>query len=353
MTTIMKDGTVDPGSAPSAPVIAVKGLSVHLNSKRGIVQAVNDVSFEIDRGHMLGLVGESGSGKSVLGRSLLGLIPPSAIARRSGSIQFEGTDLVTLSERELREYRGRRISMVFQDATLALHPTMQIGEQIARPMRRHLHMNRKEAAECAVDLLNEVGIADPRRRSNEYPVQLSGGMRQRVMIAIALSCRPEVVIADEPTTALDVTIQRQVLDLLDKLRRERNLAVLLVSHDLGVVAGRVDEVAVMYAGRLLERGTPAEIFESPLVPYTRDLLHSIPKIDGVRQRRLEAIPGAPPDLAAMPDGCAFASRCRRSDERCFRARPDLTEDDCEPRHLFACWHPMRAALDEEPDGENR
>jgi peptide/nickel transport system ATP-binding protein len=339
-----------PSRGAGTPIIEVKDLVVQLNSPHGVVRAVDQVSFEMYRGKTLGLVGESGSGKSVLGRSLMGLVPQSVIARREGSVIFEGTDILRLPERELRAYRGNRIAMVFQDATVALHPTMSIGEQISRPMRRHLGLTKKQAAVRAVELLDEVGIADPGRRAGDYPVQLSGGMRQRVMIAIALSCEPEVLVADEPTTALDVTIQRQVLDLLDRLRRDRNLAVLLVSHDLGVIAGRVDEVAVMYAGRLMERGSPAEIFESPLVPYTRDLLRSIPKLDGDRRSRLEAIPGVPPDLASVPPGCAFAPRCRYSDSACTQERPDLLADRADATHRFACWHPASEAFSDETVG---
>ena len=305
-------------------LLEVKNLETHFPTRAGTVKAVNNVSFHLDAGDLLGLVGESGCGKSITSLSIMRLIaPPGKIV--GGEIWFKGANyqqaenLLKVSEERMREIRGDDISMIFQDPMTSLNPVYTVGEQIAEALRLHRGLSRKQAYEAAVEAMKEVAIPDPARRVDDYPHQLSGGMRQRVMIAMALACNPELLIADEPTTALDVTIQAQILELLDNLRKTRKLAVLLITHDLGVVAEVADRVAVMYTGRIVEETSVEEIFERPRHPYTQGLLRSVPKLtmEGVtRSARLETIEGIVPSPTNLPEGCHFAPRCPHRFERC-------------------------------------
>ncbi|HXW80552.1 MAG TPA: ABC transporter ATP-binding protein, partial [Acidimicrobiales bacterium] len=293
------------------PVLEVEDLSTHIKLSRSVVQAVGNVSFSIGAGETLGLVGESGCGKSMTGLSIMRLLPNGGHIV-GGTIRLEGTDLVKLSEKHMRDIRGNEISIVFQDSASSLNPTMTIGNQIAEQIRRHTTLNKAEAMGRAVEVLGTVGFPYPSQRLNYYPHQLSGGQRQRVMIAIALSCDPKLLIADEPTTALDVTIQSQILGLLDDLKERLGMAVLLVTHDMGVVAGRSERVNVMYAGRIVETAPTKELFAHMRHPYTQALLGSIPRLTQDRAQRLYSIPGIPPDLTGPPPGCRFAPRCYRA-----------------------------------------
>ena len=320
----------------SDPLLRVRHLRTHIPTPRGLVRAVEDVSFDLQRGQTLGLVGESGSGKSMLVRSLIGITP--GRAERSGEIWLDGQDLLTLSRAQLRGYLGRRVAMVFQDPMTSLNPVVRIDRQLTEGPVRHLGMDRRRAREAALELLRQVGIPEPEHRMRQYPHQLSGGMRQRVMIAIALACEPEVLIADEATTALDVTVQKQILDLLSRLQRERNMAMIMVSHDLGVVAGRTDEVAVMYGGRLVEKAATTDLFDAPRHRYTRALLEAIPRMDHPRDTPLRTIEGAPPDLARHHTGCPFAPRCEARIDRCVTTDPPLVEED--GGHAHACLVPV-------------
>ena len=293
-------------------------MQTQFPTKAGLVKAVNDVSFHIDEGELLGLVGESGCGKSITALSVMRLIaPPGKIA--AGSIKFKGEELTTASAERMREIRGDDISMIFQDPMTSLNPVYTVGEQIAEALRLHRGMNKQEAWKAAIDAMHEVSIPDPARRVHDYPHQLSGGMRQRVMIAMALACNPELLIADEPTTALDVTIQAQILELLNELRTTRRLAVLLITHDLGVVAEVADRVCVMYTGKIVEESPVGEIFEQPKHPYTRGLLKSVPKLSAhhlEKVSRLQTIDGTVPSPTNLPEGCHFAPRCEFRMERC-------------------------------------
>jgi peptide/nickel transport system ATP-binding protein len=292
-------------------LLEVENLQTHFPTRAGLVKAVNDVSFYVDAGEMLGLVGESGCGKSITALSVMRLIaPPGKIV--GGSIKFKGEELTTASEERMREIRGDDISMIFQDPMTSLNPVFTVGEQIAEALRLHRNMNKEQAWKAAIDAMHEVSIPDPSRRVKDYPHQLSGGMRQRVMIAMALACNPELLIADEPTTALDVTIQAQILDLLNVLRETRQLAVLLITHDLGVVAEVADRVCVMYTGKIVEESPVDEIFEKPKMPYTQGLLRSVPKLTGreiEKASRLQTIEGVVPSPTNLPAGCHFAPRC--------------------------------------------
>jgi peptide/nickel transport system ATP-binding protein len=326
-------------------ILEVENLRIYFEANGGEVRAVDDVSFELPEGSVLGLVGESGSGKSVLVRSILGLTPSKSVSQISGSIRFSGTDVLSLTETELnRNYRGKRISMVFQDPMTALNPVMTIGDQIADSMRRHLGFDSKQAKARSAELLDSVGIPKPKERLNSYPHELSGGMRQRVVIAIALSCEPDLLLADEPTTALDVTVQAQILDLLHQLRLERGMSMILVSHDLGLVSSYADTVAVMYGGRLAEVANANEIFENPRMPYTRGLIASIPDVGMPGHSRLETIPGSPPDLSVIDPGCRFAPRCSQALEKCTQAKPEFSYDGQEKKHGWACWNPIPVEL---------
>ncbi|MFH0918733.1 MAG: ABC transporter ATP-binding protein [Fibrobacterota bacterium] len=315
-------------------LLEVKDLSVRFRTDAGVVRAVDNVSLSIDEGTTLCVVGESGCGKSVTALSILRLIasPPGEIT--NGEIIFEGRDLMKLSEPEMRKVRGNRIAMIFQDPMTSLNPVFTAGWQIEEALRLHQGLNKKEACEKAVEMLRQVRIPDPEKRVNEYPHQMSGGMRQRVMIAMALSCNPRLLIADEPTTALDVTIQAQILDLLQELKITHKMAVLFITHDLGIVAQIADEVQVLYAGKTAERGTATQIFNTPRHPYTAGLLHSVPRMTS-GHGRLHVIPGSLPDATQFGEGCRFFDRCPRHSEQC-RAQPLLTP--LEPDHSAACFH---------------
>lgn len=294
-----------------ASALQVSGLTVRFLTREGVIKAVDDVSLSLERGKTLALVGESGSGKSVTALAIMRLVPPPGVIV-SGEIWMEGRNLLPLTLDEMRAVRGRDVAMIFQDPMTSLNPVYTVGDQIAEAIELHEGLNRRNAWRKALDMMAKVQIPDPERRARSYPHQLSGGLRQRVMIAMALSCNPKILIADEPTTALDVTIQAEILDLLAHLQRELDLSVLLISHDLGVVAENADIVAVMYAGRVVEQAPVRELFHNPKHPYTEGLLRSIPRLSvrGSRSRRLETIEGTVPKLSRLPDGCAFAPRCK-------------------------------------------
>ncbi|GII03337.1 dipeptide/oligopeptide/nickel ABC transporter permease/ATP-binding protein [Planobispora takensis] len=327
---------------PTAPhtaggqLLQVADLRTHFVTARGVVKAVDGVSFSLERGRTLAVVGESGSGKSMLIRSILDLLPGSGVVR-GGKVYLDGDDLTVFSPQEMRQVLGTRLAAVFQDPMTALNPVRTIGTQVAEPLRVHLGLSRKRALAHAAVLLASVGIPEPGRVLRRYPHQLSGGMRQRVTIAMALSCGPDVLFADEPTTALDVTVQDQVLRLIHRQRQERNMATVLVSHDLAVVAEWADEVIVMYAGKVVERGPAADLFERTRMPYTEALLQSVPRLTDPAHHRLRVITGRPPDLAALPSGCAFHPRCPYARERCVTEAPPLFQETRE--HLYACWYP--------------
>jgi oligopeptide/dipeptide ABC transporter ATP-binding protein len=308
-------------------LLEVKNLQTHFPTRGGLVKAVNDVSFHINEGELVGLVGESGCGKSITALSIMRLIsPPGKVV--GGSVKFKGEDLLKASDDRMREMRGDDISMIFQDPMTSLNPVYTVGEQIAEALRLHRGLDKKAAWNEAVEAMKEVSIPDPARRVNDYPHQLSGGMRQRVMIAMALACNPELLIADEPTTALDVTIQAQILELLNELRQTRKLAVLLITHDLGVVAEVADRVCVMYTGKIVEESGVDELFEKPKHPYTQGLLNSVPKLRGIgeaKETRLSTIEGTVPSPTNLPDGCHFAPRCEHRMDICTRGTIPLYE----------------------------
>jgi len=308
------------------PVLEVKNLKTHFSTAKGTLKAVDGVDIVVNAGDTLGIVGESGCGKTVLALSILRLIPipPGRIV--SGQVLFEGRDLLPLTEDEMRQVRGRDISMVFQEPMTSLNPVFKIGEQISEGIRLHQHLNRKEAWQRAVDMLRLVGIPAPESRASDYPHQMSGGMRQRVMIAMAMACNPRLMLADEPTTALDVTIQAQIIDLINQLKTEKGTSVILVTHDLGVIAGAAQWVAVMYAGQIVEHCAVAALFEKPLHPYTIGLMLSIPRMDRKRgeQERLAVIPGSIPPLYDLPVGCSFQDRCPYVMTICRERHPELT-----------------------------
>ncbi|MBL8028613.1 MAG: ABC transporter ATP-binding protein [Fibrobacteres bacterium] len=315
-------------------LLQVKNLSVSFHTDNGRVNAVDGLDFKIEAGKTLCMVGESGCGKSVTALSILRLIqsPPGVI--ESGSILFNSEDLLQLPINKMRQVRGNRIAMIFQDPMTSLNPVFTIGSQIMEALILHQNMSRKEARERTIEMLTQVRIPDAHRRIDEYPHQMSGGMRQRVMIAMALSCNPELLIADEPTTALDVTIQAQILDLLAELQEKRNMAVLFITHDLGIVARIADQVIVLYAGRAVERGTAADIFHSPRHPYTKGLLASVPRMEH-NSGKLAVIPGTLPNASEMPEGCRFYNRCERRSEVCLK-RP--LEENLSPTHSAACFN---------------
>ena len=318
-------------------LLSVNKLKTHFLTPEGVIRAVDDVSFKIDKGKVLGLVGESGCGKSVTALSLMRLIPqPGRII--SGEIFFDGRDLLKLGNEEIRKLRGNRMAMVFQDPMTSLNPVFTIGNQISEIFRVHKGLKRSEAMNKAQFLLQRVGIPDPSRRIKEYPHQLSGGMKQRVMIAMAISCEPSLIIADEPTTALDVTIQAQILRLLRELIETSNTALILISHDLGVIAEMADEVAIMYAGKIVEYTNTADLFAAPLHPYTIGLLQSIPRGEE-KKKRLQTIEGSVPRLTDLPKGCMFNPRCKYVVEQCRRDEPELV--DAGGGHLVRCWIDMK------------
>ncbi|HWA15414.1 MAG TPA: ABC transporter ATP-binding protein [Gemmatimonadales bacterium] len=316
-----------------SPLLEIHNLRVSFPTPTGTVHPVDGVSLSIDRGEVLALVGESGSGKSLTGLSLLRLVPKPGAIESGSQLLLEGTDLLGLSTEALRQVRGRRIAMIFQDPVSSLNPVLRIGDQITETILAHLPVSKAEAAQRAVALLAEVGIADPVARCRTYPHQMSGGMAQRVMIAIALAAEPELLIADEPTTALDVTVQAQILELLDTLRRKRGMAILLISHDLGVVAGRADRVAVSYAGRIVEQAPTERLFAAPAHPYTRGLFASAPRLHGPRERLLP-IKGSVPSPGSWPTGCRFRNRCPQVMPVCAEEPPVRSPA---PSHASRCW----------------
>ena len=304
-----------------AAVLDVKGLTTVFRTRGGEVHAVNAVSFHVAPGELLGVVGESGSGKSVTMMSLIGLLPSPPADVRAGVVLLNGRDILKVSAEDLRDIRGGKIGFVFQDPMTSLNPVFTVGMQIMEPLRRHLGMTRAQAAVRAAELLDLVGIPDAKERLKSYPHQFSGGMRQRVMIAIALSCDPDVLIADEPTTALDVTIQAQILELVKGLRQKLGMAIIWITHDLGVIAGIADRVMVMYGGQVVEQAPVKELFANPQHPYTRALLKTIPALTGTREKRLSVIEGQPPIMLAAPDACPFRDRCAHAFDRCARENP--------------------------------
>jgi oligopeptide/dipeptide ABC transporter ATP-binding protein len=320
-------------------LLSVDALRVEFWTQRGTVYAVNGVSFDIAAGETLGIVGESGCGKSVTSLAILGLLPRAGRVA-SGSAVFDGRELIGLSDRELRRIRGSEIAMIFQDPMTSLNPVLTVGRQIRETLETHFGLSRKEAQARAVDLLEQVGIPEARRRASDYPHQFSGGMRQRAMIAMALACEPKLLIADEPTTALDVTIQAQILDLLRTLVAERNTALIMITHDLGVVAGLCERVHVMYGGMVMETGSAEDVFRSPRHPYTLGLLQSVPRLDTPRGRKLHPIEGAPRDMLRPPAACPFAPRCTYEVEQSRREVPPLFE--VAPGHRVACFNPVPA-----------
>jgi peptide/nickel transport system ATP-binding protein len=316
-------------------LLDVQGLRVHFATEDGLVRAVDGVDFSVDRGKVLGIVGESGCGKSVTAMTILGLTR-GPNARFEGKADYKGRDLVAMSEAELRDVRGNEIAMIFQDPMTSLNPVYRVGDQIVEAIQAHEAVDKRQAKRRAMDLLKQVGIPNPESRVDDYPHQFSGGMRQRAMIAMALSCNPDVLIADEPTTALDVTIQAQIIELIDRLKDDFNSSVVLITHDLGVVAEIADEIIVMYAGRVVERGTKRQVFYDPQMPYTWGLLGSIPRLDRPKPKRLASITGAPPSLINPPQGCKFRPRCPHAFDKC-KEEPALENRVEDPGHLDRCW----------------
>lgn len=323
-------------------LLSVKNLSTEFPVKKGIVRAVEDVSFDVDQGEILAIVGESGSGKSVTSLSIMGLLAePGHVA--GGSMEFEGKDLATLSEKQYRELRGNDMAMIFQEPMTSLNPVYRVGNQIVEAIRTHEKVSKAEAKARAVDLLRKVGIPSPEARINDYPHQMSGGMRQRVMIAIALACEPKLLIADEPTTALDVTIQAQILELMMDLKEKLGMAIIMITHDLGIVARMCEKIAVMYAGKIVEYGTTDEIFYEPKHEYTKGLLRSIPRLDSKDHERLVPIEGTPVDMLNPPKGCPFAPRCGACMKVCLREMPPRT--DFSDTHYTQCWLCQKAEFE--------
>ena len=323
-------------------LMKVSGLATQFFTEDGIVKAVDGIEYDLEEGETLGLVGESGCGKSVSALSVLRLIPNPPGRIVGGEVMFEGQDLLKLSEEDMRHIRGNRISMVFQEPMTSLNPILTIGRQITEPLELHMSMTQQQAEERAIELLGLVGIPDAAARINDYPHQFSGGMRQRVMIAMALSCNPKLLIADEPTTALDVTIQAQVLELMQRAAKEVGASLIVITHNLGVVARYADRVNVMYAGKIIERGTAHEIYKNPKHPYTVGLLQSVPRLDEPRREKLNPIEGMPPDLVDLPPGCSFRARCTYAVDRCAEEVPPLVAVDED--HLAACWEADKVAL---------
>jgi len=317
------------------PLLEVKGLRTEFHTQDGVVKAVDGVSFFVNEGETLGIVGESGCGKSVSLLSVMRLIPqpPGKIA--AGEVLFEGIDLLKLSDDDIRKVRGNKIAMVFQDPMTFLNPVLTIGKQIMEALQLHMGMTKKQARDRSAELLAMVGIPESESRLDDYPHQFSGGMRQRVMIAMALACNPQILVADEPTTALDVTIQAQIVDLVKRLRDEIGLAIIWITHDLGVIAGLADRMMVMYAGHVVEEAPVKELYANPRHPYTLGLLGSLPRLDEIRQDKLTSIEGLPPDLIDLPPGCPFQPRCVYAVDKCRQVRPAL--EPVAPKHTIACW----------------
>ncbi|WP_305092902.1 ABC transporter ATP-binding protein [Prescottella sp. R16] len=331
------------------PLLTVDNVSTRFRTKRGQLRAVEGVSLTLEAGETLGLVGESGSGKSVLGQTIMGLVSHGGSTTVTGKIDFMGRDMQKLSRKEQQQLWGNDIAMVFQDPMSALNPFKRIGTHLTESLRSHLGLDKAQARERAIELLRKVRIPEPTRRIDQYPHELSGGMRQRVVIAMALACDPKLTIADEPTTALDVTVQKQILELLDSLRTEMGMAGILVSHDLGVVAGQTDRVAVMYAGRIVETAPTRELFKNPRHPYTEALLAAVPRLEQEPHTRLESIDGGLPDMTKPPTGCSFASRCKYAQDKCREVVPTLeasaaTAAERHP-HQVACHFPLDGTAD--------
>jgi len=325
-----------------ATLLQVNDLRTHFFTYEGVVKAVDGVSYDLQEGEILGLVGESGCGKSVSALSILRLIPNPPGRIVGGEIMFEGQNILDLSSSDLQKLRGGSISMVFQEPMTSLNPVLTIERQLTEALELHLRMNKAEARREAIRRLDEVGIPDPERRVKQYPHQFSGGMRQRVMIAMAMSCNPKLIIADEPTTALDVTIQAQVLELLKGLSSEHGVALIIITHNLGVVARYTDRVNIMYAGKIIERGSAQDIYRDPKHPYTLGLLHSVPRLDQPRREKLDPIEGQPPDLVNLPEGCSFRARCKYSVEKCAHDTPPL--ETVGDGHVSACWEAESLAM---------
>jgi peptide/nickel transport system ATP-binding protein len=338
--------------AAPRPLLEIENLRTWFDTPRGVLRAVDGVSLDLARAATLGIVGESGSGKSVLVRSVMNLLADNAIVPPGGSVRFDGREVRSLTEWEAKHFWGKEIAMIFQDPMTSLNPVKRIGTQVTESMRYHLGLGKRAAVDRALDLMNQVRIPEPRRRLEQYPHELSGGMRQRVTIAIALSCEPRLLIADEPTTALDVTVQKQILDLLAQLQQDHHMAMILITHDLGVVAGRADRVAVMYAGQIVEQAGTLELFDHLRHPYTEALLHSIPRLRATSHIRLDAIGGRPPDMVRPSSGCRFAPRCRYAQDRCLADPPALLDDD-DSGHLFRCWFPVGTSLGTQAWEDNR
>jgi oligopeptide/dipeptide ABC transporter ATP-binding protein len=319
-------------------LLEVKDLKVRFTTEDGVVRAVDGVDFELDRSKVLGIVGESGSGKSVTALTLLGLTRAHNTSF-SGQVLYKGRDLLGMPESGLRDVRGNEIAMIFQDPMTSLNPVYKVGDQIVEAIVAHEKVSKRIARRRAIDLLRQVGFPRPEDRVDDYPHQFSGGMRQRAMIAMALSCNPDILIADEPTTALDVTIQAQILQLLDRLRADFDSAVILITHDLGVVAGVTDDILVMYAGRVVERGSKEDVFYDPQMPYTWGLMGSIPRLDRPKPKQLHSIKGSPPSLITLPPGCRFRPRCPHAFEKCHE-EPELKSRVEDERHLDRCWLPV-------------
>ena len=326
------------------PILSVSNLTIMFHTEKGLVTAVSNISFDIYPGETIGLVGESGCGKSITALSILGLIPKtSGVIGVGSSIKFLGQELIGLSESQYQKIRGSKISMIFQEPMTALNPVFTIGHQMEDVLIRHENLNRKEARRFAINMLGEVGIADPESRIKNYPHQLSGGMRQRVMIAMALSCNPSLLLADEPTTALDVTIQAQIMEQMARLQQVKKMATVLITHDLAIIAEFCKRVMVMYCGKMVEQAPVLELFQTPRHPYTRGLLDSIPQIRAEKLARLPVIPGTVPDLHSLPSGCRFSDRCSRTVTKCAESHPDLTSVTVDLNKLFApkvaCYNP--------------
>jgi oligopeptide transport system ATP-binding protein len=320
-------------------LLSVRDLEVKFVTRRATVHAVSGISFDLEAGETLGIVGESGCGKSVSSLAMLGILPRPAGRVTGGEVRFEDRDLLQLRDSDLRRIRGRDIAMIFQDPMTSLNPVLTVGRQLTESSRKHLGMDKSQAEEAAISLLERVGIPSAKERLRDYPHQFSGGMRQRVMIAMAISCSPKILIADEPTTALDVTIQAQILEVIKQLVAEENMALILITHDLGVVAGVCERTNVMYAGRFVETASTKELFARPRHPYTLGLLKSVPRLDAARKEKLHPIGGSPRDLTKTFEGCAFAPRCSYATEESRERTPILQEAD-ESSHFVACWNPV-------------
>jgi peptide/nickel transport system ATP-binding protein len=335
MTTEPAEGSLE---SPDEPVIRVSNLRTTFHERSGETSVLDGVTLNLGSREALGVVGESGSGKSMLVRSIMGLLPPAA--KRTGEVTYQGRNLVGLDSQALRELWGPAMAMVPQDPMLSLNPVRRIGSQLMEPLFLHLKLGKDAAHQRVLELMGMVGLPDPERRFTEYPHQLSGGMRQRVLIAAALACGPQVLFADEPTTALDVTVQAQILMLLRSLQQEKHMTMVLVTHDLGVVAGCTDRVIVMYAGRIVEAAPTARLFSAMRMPYTQALFSSIPRMDQPPHTRLEIIPGGPPNPATRITGCRFAARCPYVQDKCREAEPPLVAWEEDRNHLYRCWFPI-------------